>query len=1059
MSTEVLKTIHGDMRQGARVWIPALKDDQNGDIYVPGTLAQVPSGSKVLVQKEGGGDPVEVKIDSIMPSNPPGGAAEDICLLLRLNEASVLSNVLERFETGSVYTWIGTILISMNPFEHQPDRYDSTAQLRFSTTPPRGAPPHLYAVAEAAFRGVVRMHSRSQSICVSGESGAGKTYANRLLLSYLSFRSGGGAAGAALSRAMADSNPVLEAFGNAKTTRNDNSSRFGKFQKVQLETPVGKILTVHISTYLLESARVTSISSNLERNYHIFYMLIMGVPAQQRLASKAAAGDTHANTNIEVKRAMELSKLDVPIDIGECAYLNQSTTRTIEERDDGKEFIELLHALDAVGLKGEMQLDILRTATAILHTGNIVFSESSDEGASEGATASLVDAGPLKTAAKLLRVDEGRLGAALLSRSVKAGDTQVIKKRSRLEAERTRDALAKGVYVRLFDTLVRMINAELDKVGRTAEDAAHDVGATGQRFIGLLDLFGFEAFDHNSFEQVHGVALDRPTTCVGSKQPGATRRGRTCLRIIVTHAIACSSRHIKARANPHRVSGSCGRLSCCSPSCHPPTAPLEVSRCCSPSCHPPTAPLEVSCCSPSCHPPTAPLEVSSCCRPCSHPPTAPLEVSSCFTPCCHPPTAPLEVSSCCCSPSCHPPTAPWKCLCQRRAAAPFTCLFHRTAAQLCINFANEKLQAFFVQQVFANEEYAHKSEGVFWPKLHLPDNTAAIDIISKPSSGVVFLLSSLLQSATEADFFDAVYTTHRKSRAYKVPAKLLPTEGFVLRHYAGDVIYTSSKEEKAATWLDKNSYALAPEVEEVLHSSTLYSYFSKPDLAPSKAAQKKAAKGGAAKGGAAVSRTVAKDFLRSVEELLQARRLHAACARACAHECARTGCSSLHTACCTLQLYAPPATCHAAHAHLSPRTAHCTPPASRHLPLAHLSTHYSLLTTHHNTHQLPTHQLTTRSRAHHLLTNPLLTTHHSTAHHSSLNQPLVTPLTIHHPLHATHQRTITPLITLRAACFRWLPAAHYALPGLSRLSPRRKFTSCVASSPTGSRSRCCTSRS
>ena len=254
----------GGPRIGTRVWLPAPKDKATHDVFMPGKLIE-PGSSKALVQYDAGGEPVEVKSDAIMPANPTSTAAEDVCLLLRLNEATVLSNVIERFAVGDVYTWVGTILISMNPFEQRPALYDEATQRRFSALNPATAPPHIFAIAEVAHRGAMRSRGVSQSIVVSGESGAGKTYANRLMLGYLSFRSGGDASGEALARAMSDCNPVLEAFGNAKTTRNDNSSRFGRFQQVQLLAPVGRISTVRVSTYLLESSRVTSISDP-ERN-------------------------------------------------------------------------------------------------------------------------------------------------------------------------------------------------------------------------------------------------------------------------------------------------------------------------------------------------------------------------------------------------------------------------------------------------------------------------------------------------------------------------------------------------------------------------------------------------------------------------------------------------------------------------------------------------------------------------------------------------------------------------------------------------------------------------
>jgi myosin heavy subunit len=267
-----LALMHGECKVGDPVWVilPGKKAELD-DMYHAAKLEAVATGGKVSIKLLATSTTMEMSMSLLLPGNLETGR-EDICSLMHLNEATILDNVQTRFAKKLVYTWTSTILIAMNPFESRPELYNEQEQLKYSQLAPRSAPPHVYAIVEAAFRGI---QLRSQTLIVSGESGAGKTFTNRIALAYLRFRSGSNngsdqEASGAVSRVMADSNPVTEAFGNAKTTRNNNSSRFGKFARIYF-TKAGAMRTVQISTYLLESARVASIISP-ERNYHIFYM-------------------------------------------------------------------------------------------------------------------------------------------------------------------------------------------------------------------------------------------------------------------------------------------------------------------------------------------------------------------------------------------------------------------------------------------------------------------------------------------------------------------------------------------------------------------------------------------------------------------------------------------------------------------------------------------------------------------------------------------------------------------------------------------------------------------
>ena len=398
-------------------------------------------------------------------------------------------------------------------------------------------------------------------------------------------------------------------------------------------------------------------------------MLLSGVNGQM----PQATGETAASS-------ASLDVLQLPAAAQDCYYLNQSRHLEADGWDDAAEFEILRSALNVVGLSGARELEVLRTAAAVLHLGNVAFSEASTK---EGAVASVKESSnaSLETVATLLGLPAAQLTTVLTERPVKAGGSVIQKKRSALEAERTRDAMAKGIYVRLFDHLVYQMNDTLEKVGvEAAKAAGRKAKEADNKFVGLLDLFGFESFEHNSFEQ------------------------------------------------------------------------------------------------------------------------------------------------------------------------------------LCINYANEKLQQFFVSAIFSNEESAHKEEGIPWPSIKLPDNSTAIDMIARKPSGVLHLLGSLLKSATEAQFFEAVNTAHKKSRAYKVPGRKTPSEGFMLRHYAGDIVYLASKP-NAPTWFDKNSDTLTAEVEELLAVSPLSRYFVPPADAPNAELT--------IKEGKKQTLSVAGGFMRSVERLVK----------------------------------------------------------------------------------------------------------------------------------------------------------------------------------------------
>ena len=328
--------------------------------------------------------------------------------------------------------------------------------------------PHVFAIAEASFRTMVNERA-SQSILVSGESGAGKTETAKQIMHYLAHMGGRAEVGEGadegarpVEQKVLESNPLLEAFGNAKTVRNDNSSRFGKFIEIQFDR-LNRISGAAIRTYLLERSRVVKIADP-ERNFHIFYQLCDGASPEERA---------------------EL-RLKTPRDY---AYLNQSSCDVLSGVDNAAEYRATRRAMDVVGISKIEQAAVMRVVAGVLHLGDVDFvgSDDADDGcelADERSRAALADA------AAVMMVDAERLEKALKTRTIETRDGAITKPLDVKAARDSRDSLAKTLYAKLFDWLVAKINAS---IGQDAESDG--------TFIGVLDIYGFESFKTNSFEQ------------------------------------------------------------------------------------------------------------------------------------------------------------------------------------------------------------------------------------------------------------------------------------------------------------------------------------------------------------------------------------------------------------------------------------------------------------------------------------------------------------------------------------------------------------------------------
>ncbi|KAG9452756.1 hypothetical protein H6P81_005660 [Aristolochia fimbriata] len=408
------------------------------------------TGVDVCVSLEGGNTRT-VSTENILPANPDIlEGIDDLIQLSYLNEPSVLHNLQKRYSKDEVYTKAGPVLVAINPFKEVAlygNDYLAAYRQKHNDRP------HVYAIADTAFTEMMR-DEINQSIIISGESGAGKTETAKIAMQYLASLGGG----SGIECEVLQTNCILEAFGNAKTSRNDNSSRFGKLIEIHFSR-TGKISGAKIQTFLLEKSRVVQRAKG-ERSYHVFYQLCAGAPLalRERCCLKSASG---------------------------YEYLRQSDCLTIGDIDDGQRFHTLMEALDVVQISKEDQENVFALLAAVLWLGNISFSVIDNENHVE-----VVDDEGVRNSAELLGCDVRDLMVALSTRKIRAGNDDIVQKLTLPQAVDIRDALAKSIYSSLFDWLVEQINKSLEEGKRR----------TG-RSISILDIYGFESFDKNSFEQ------------------------------------------------------------------------------------------------------------------------------------------------------------------------------------------------------------------------------------------------------------------------------------------------------------------------------------------------------------------------------------------------------------------------------------------------------------------------------------------------------------------------------------------------------------------------------
>uniref|UniRef100_A0AAQ6I8T5 Uncharacterized protein n=1 Tax=Anabas testudineus TaxID=64144 RepID=A0AAQ6I8T5_ANATE len=404
------------------------------------------TGQLQLIDDEGK-KKMEGTIRPMHPTSVKG--VDDMIRLGDLNEAGLLRNLLVRHKEGIIYTYTGSILVAVNPYQLLP--IYTTEHVHMYTDRRLGElPPHVFAIADSCFFNM-RRNRKNQCCVISGESGAGKTESTKLMLQFLAAVSG---QHSWIEQQILEANPILEAFGNAKTIRNDNSSRFGKYIDINF-TNGGAIEGARIEQYLLEKSRVCRQAPE-ERNYHIFYYMLMGMPAEQ-------------------KKILSLGNS------AEYNYLTMGNCTSCEGRDDVKEYAHFRSALKILMFTENDSWEISKLLAAILHLGNVDF---------EGKNSTV----QWKMHVDPQFVDPKALQKSLIQRSFMTARESVTRSLTCAQAVDGKDAFVKAIYGRLFIWVVDKINAAIYK--------PHEDSSEVQQSIGLLDIFGFENFSKNSFEQL-----------------------------------------------------------------------------------------------------------------------------------------------------------------------------------------------------------------------------------------------------------------------------------------------------------------------------------------------------------------------------------------------------------------------------------------------------------------------------------------------------------------------------------------------------------------------------
>uniref|UniRef100_A0A8D1E3F8 Myosin-9 n=1 Tax=Sus scrofa TaxID=9823 RepID=A0A8D1E3F8_PIG len=527
------------------VWVPS---DKSG--FEPASLKEE-VGEEAIVELVENGKKVKVNKDDIQKMNPPKfSKVEDMAELTCLNEASVLHNLKERYYSGLIYTYSGLFCVVINPYKNLPIYSEEIVEM-YKGKKRHEMPPHIYAITDTAYRSMMQ-DREDQSILCTGESGAGKTENTKKVIQYLAHVASSHKSKkdqGELERQLLQANPILEAFGNAKTVKNDNSSRFGKFIRINFDVN-GYIVGANIETYLLEKSRAIR-QAKEERTFHIFYYLLSGagehlksespardltwgLPPQRDFRSWAGRGlglcfrpapgrrwgggwgqggplcspgprvspSPHLLRDVCVAALHLLDcfwapgpfllshTFEVTSDLllepyNKYRFLSNGHV-TIPGQQDKDMFQETMEAMRIMGIPEEEQMGLLRVISGVLQLGNIVFKKERNTD-----QASMPDNTAAQKVSHLLGINVTDFTRGILTPRIKVGRDYVQKAQTKEQADFAIEALAKATYERMFRWLVLRINKALDKTKRQ-----------GASFIGILDIAGFEIFDLNSFEQL-----------------------------------------------------------------------------------------------------------------------------------------------------------------------------------------------------------------------------------------------------------------------------------------------------------------------------------------------------------------------------------------------------------------------------------------------------------------------------------------------------------------------------------------------------------------------------
>ncbi|XP_056673507.1 myosin-10 isoform X2 [Monodelphis domestica] len=430
-------------------------------------------GDEVMVELAENGKKAMVNKDDIQKMNPPKfSKVEDMAELTCLNEASVLHNLKDRYYSGLIYTYSGLFCVVINPYKNLPIYSENIIEM-YRGKKRHEMPPHIYAISESAYRCMLQ-DREDQSILCTGESGAGKTENTKKVIQYLAHVASSHKGRkdhnippespkpvkhqAKLERQLLQANPILESFGNAKTVKNDNSSRFGKFIRINFDV-TGYIVGANIETYLLEKSRAVRQAKD-ERTFHIFYQLLSG------------AGE-HLKSDLLLEG------------FNNYRFLSNGYI-PIPGQQDKDNFQETMEAMHIMGFSHDEILSMLKVVSSVLQFGNISFKKERNTD-----QASMPENTVAQKLCHLLGMNVMEFTRAILTPRIKVGRDYVQKAQTKEQADFAVEALAKATYERLFRWLVHRINKALDRTKRQ-----------GASFIGILDIAGFEIFELNSFEQL-----------------------------------------------------------------------------------------------------------------------------------------------------------------------------------------------------------------------------------------------------------------------------------------------------------------------------------------------------------------------------------------------------------------------------------------------------------------------------------------------------------------------------------------------------------------------------